>query len=79
MPRERRHRDLDARAWAYLDNYHEHLELACLRLGSDPHWERPHRDGVDITDRPDLWSPYQRARRERYEARVSEYVRSGLI
>jgi hypothetical protein len=71
--------DLDARAWAYLDRYVEETEIAALRAGWDPPIERPHRDGVDITDRPDLWTPYQRARREAYEARVRDYRGRGLI
>ncbi len=77
--RDRRPSDIDARAWPYLDHGNESLELSYLRAGSDPDWERPHRGGVDITDRPDLWTPYQRARRERYEERVADYRRRGLI
>lgn len=76
----RRTPDLDARAWEYIDkNVSRDAELVALRAGSDPDWERPHRDGVDITDRPDLWTPYQRARREAFEARVADYRQRGLI
>lgn len=76
----RRYRDLDARAWAYLDkNVSTSAELAWLRAGSDPYWERPHLDGVDITAHPQLWTPYQRARREAFEDRVASYRTRGLI
>lgn len=74
MPRERNHHDLDDRAWEYIDrSVVERTELACLRAGSDPPWERPHRDGRDITDQPELWTPYQRARREAFEERLARY------
>ena len=79
MP-DRRRTDLHARAWAYLHtNIDTRAELAFLRAGSDPNWERPHLDGVDITDHPELWTPYQRARREAFEARVADYRQRGLI
>lgn len=81
MPRGQRiSSDLDYRAYAYLQrSVNETVELTYLRAGSDPDWERPHRDGVDITDRPELWTPHQRARRESFEARVADYRRRGLI
>ncbi|PCE15906.1 hypothetical protein AUC47_10290 [Microbacterium sp. SZ1] len=75
----REYRDLDARAWAYLENVDTSAELAALRAGTDPRWERPRLNGVDITDRPDLWTPYQRARRTSYEARVAQYRERGLF
>ena len=79
MPR-RQTRDLDARDWAYLDqSVHVASEIAWLRMGADPSWECPHLDGVDISDRPELWTPYQRARREAYDARVAGYGQRGLI
>ncbi|WP_345802733.1 hypothetical protein AAIB33_06485 [Microbacterium sp. AZCO] len=79
MPR-RPTRDIDARAFDFLDrNVNEHAELTYLRAGSDPDWERPHRNGVDITDKPELQTPYQRARRRSFEARVDDYRRRGLI
>lgn len=75
--------NLDARALAYLRSgrgqVNQHAEVAILRLGSEPEWERPHCDGADITDRPELWTPYQRARRESFEARVARYRADGLI
>ena len=55
------------------------LELTYLRAGVDPPWERPHRDGVDITEQPQLWTPYQRARRAEYVERVESYRADGLI
>lgn len=54
-------------------------ELLYLRAGSEPPWERPRRDGVDITDRADLWTDYARMRREDFEERVREYRAQGLI
>lgn len=73
-------KDLDARAWDSLHtNVNEGAELAALGMGADPGWERPKLNGVDITDRPDLQTPYQRARREAYEARVVGYRQRGLI
>ncbi|WP_454149334.1 hypothetical protein [Microbacterium lacticum] len=54
-------------------------ELVYLRASSEPPWERPHRDGVDITDRPDLQTPDQRQRRAEFEARVADYRARGLI
>lgn len=56
------------------------IEIAALRIpGWEPPWERPHRDGVDITDRPDLQTPYQRERRRQFEERVADYRAEGLI
>ncbi|MGC5225194.1 hypothetical protein ACPW96_21705 [Micromonospora sp. DT81.3] len=57
----------------------EAAELAFLRAGSEPTWERPHRDGVDITNRPDLQTPYQRARRREFEERVERYRADGVL
>lgn len=54
-------------------------ELAYLRSGSEPPWERPHLDGADITDTPEAWTPYQRERRLAFEARVTDYRQRGLI
>ena len=69
MPRSSHHgTDLDMRA-AHAGTVSVQVELPYLRAGVDPLWERPHRDGRDITDEPDLWTPYQRARRESFEAR----------
>ena len=39
----------------------EAAELAYLRAGTDPPWERPRRDGEDITERPELQTPYEHA------------------
>lgn len=55
------------------------LELTYLRAGTEPDWERPHRDGVDITDRPELQTPYQRVRRAQFLARVTQYRADGLL
>lgn len=57
----------------------EGAELTYLRAGADPPWERPHRDGVDITEHPELWSPYERERRLEFEERVERYRAEGLI
>lgn len=70
---------MEPRPGAQNDRVSEPTELVYLRAGSDPPWERPHRGGVDITGRPDLWTPYQRARRETFEARVTDYRRRGLL
>lgn len=71
--------DLDARASRIPGFVNRDLELTYLRAGFDPAWERPSRNGADITDRPDLWTPYQRQRREAFDARVAEYRASGLL
>lgn len=70
---------MDPRANAIPAHVDEHLELTYLRAGSEPPWERPHRDGVDVTDRPDLQTPYQRQRRAEYVSRVEGYRERGLI
>lgn len=54
-------------------------ELTYLRAGAEPPWERPHRDGVDITDDPKLQSSYQRQRRAEYVSRVEGYRERGLV
>jgi hypothetical protein len=70
---------MDPRPGARDGKVNEAAELAYLRAGSEPLWERPHLNGVDITDSPHLWSPYQRARRESFEARVAQYKADGLL
>lgn len=70
---------MDPRPRASLGRVNTDHELAYLRAGSDPPWERPHHDGIDITDTPEAWTPYQRERRESFEARVVEYRQRGLI
>ncbi|MHC3000348.1 hypothetical protein [Microbacterium sp. HJ5] len=73
-------RDLDARAFEYLhSNVNEAIELAYLRAGADPDWERVMRNGEDITDQPETWTPYQRARRQAYVARTEDYRGRGLV
>lgn len=72
-------RDLDARAAAQQGRVDTDVELTYLRADADPNWERPHRNGVDVTDMPEMWTPYQRARREAYEERVRQYRADGLI
>ncbi|MDN3443751.1 hypothetical protein [Microbacterium sp. APC 3901] len=80
MSNRRAARDLDARAWEYLDaNVNESAEISHLRAGWDPPWERPSLNGEDVTDRPELWTPYQRARREAFEARLVRYRAENLI
>lgn len=79
MPRGERARDLDARALQAEGPVNVVTELAYLRAGCDPPWERPHLNGTDITDQPHLWTPYQRARRESYEARVRQYRAGSLL
>ncbi len=70
---------MDPRLGATLGRVNEALELTYLRAGSEPPWERPHRNGVDITDRPDLQTVYERQRRQEHEWRVDDYRRRGLI
>ncbi|WP_295833636.1 hypothetical protein [uncultured Microbacterium sp.] len=70
---------MDPRANAVPGRVDVDHELTYLRAGSDPPWERPHRDGVDITDQPDLQTPYQRQRRAEYLSRVDGYRERGLI
>ncbi|OAZ40967.1 hypothetical protein A9Z40_03225 [Microbacterium arborescens] len=70
---------MDPRPGASPGKVNEAAELAYLRTGSEPPWERPHQDGEDVTDRPDLWTPYQRERRVEFERRVERYRAEGLI
>jgi hypothetical protein len=81
MPRGQRiSHDLDFRAFEYLERgVNEVLELTFLRAGADPDWERVCANGQDITDQPERWTRYQRARRIAFEARVEEYRRRGLV
>ena len=79
MPRTQRPSNrLDERA-ALTGSVDSGIEVAYLRAGAEPLWERPHRNGVDITDRPDLWTPYQRHRRESFEERVARYRDEGRV
>lgn len=55
------------------------VELTYLRANAEPPWERPHRNGVDVTDQRELQTPYQRQRRESFEERLREYRAEGLI
>ncbi|MEV5068959.1 hypothetical protein MRBLMI12_000516 [Microbacterium sp. LMI12-1-1.1] len=57
----------------------EELELTYLRAGGEPEWERPKRNGVDITDQPELQTPYQRQRRDEFQRRVARYIREGRL
>lgn len=57
----------------------EQTELTYLRAGSDPPWERPHADGIDVTDDPTRQTPYQRQRRAAFEERVRGYRERGLL
>ncbi|KQR86744.1 hypothetical protein ASF96_10510 [Microbacterium sp. Leaf179] len=70
---------MDPRANAVPGRVDTATELTYLRAGADAPWERPHCDGVDITDRPDLQTPYQRHRRAEYVSRVEGYRERGLI
>lgn len=55
------------------------VELTYLRAGAEPPWERPHRNGVDVTTDPDAQTPYQRQRRASFEERLREYRAEGLV
>ncbi|MEV7874513.1 hypothetical protein [Microbacterium sp. NPDC089188] len=70
---------MDPRRGSILGTPDEQTEITYLRAGGEPPWERPHRDGVDITDQPEQWTPYQRERRDTFEARVADYRRRGLL
>lgn len=70
---------MDPRARALPGRVDVDRELTYLRAGSDPPWERPRLDGVDITDRPDLQTPYQRQRRAEFDARVEGYRSSARL
>lgn len=70
---------MDPRPGARRGPVDEGRELLYLRAGAEPPWERVKRDGVDVTDRPELWSPYQRERRVEFEERVEHYRAEGLI
>lgn len=79
MPRGERVGAIDARALHIEGAVNVAAELAYLRAGSEPPWERPHRSGADITDRPELWTVYQRRRREAFNVRVAQYRTDGKI
>ncbi|WP_194385207.1 hypothetical protein [Microbacterium luteum] len=51
----------------------EHMERVYLAAGTEPEWVRVHRDGIDITDQPDLWTDEDRARREAWLERRARY------
>ncbi|MDU0325290.1 hypothetical protein RWH43_00840 [Microbacterium sp. KSW2-21] len=70
---------MDPRDNAILGRVDVDRELTYLRAGDEPPWERPHRDGIDITNRPDLQTPYQRHRRAEYVSRVEGYRERGLV
>jgi hypothetical protein len=81
MPRVQRiSTDLDYRAYPYMERgVNEVLELTYLRAGADPDWERVTANGEDITDQPERWSRYQRARRIAFETRLERYRERGLL
>lgn len=54
-------------------------ELAYLRAGADPPWERPKIDGEDVTDEPARQTPYQRERRAEFLERLEQYRAEGLL
>jgi hypothetical protein len=70
---------LDPRPGALPGRVDVATELVYLRARAEPPWERVKRDGVDVTTRPDLWTPYQRQRRVEFEERVESYRAEGLI
>lgn len=70
---------MDPRANAVPGRVDTATELTYLRAGADAPWERPHCDGVDVTDQPDLQTAYQRQRRAEYDARVQGYRERGLV
>lgn len=70
---------MDPRANAVLGRVDTAVELTYLRAGADAPWERPHCAGVDVTDRPDMQTAYQRLRRAEYDARVQGYRERELI
>lgn len=55
---------MDPRPGATPRRVNEALELTYLRA------ERPQRGGVDITDRLELWMPYERVERYRRESLI---------
>lgn len=67
---------MDYPAWPRVNT---HAELAYLRAGSEPPWERVRHGGVDVTDQPELWSPYERERRDEFLERVAGYREAGLL
>jgi len=54
-------------------------ELVYLRAGAEPPWERPHRDGRDVTLEPELQTPHQQERRAAFLERVEHYRAEGLL
>ena len=72
-------RDLDGRAMRVQGRINRDVELTYLRANAEPPWERPHRNGVDVTSQPDMQTTYQRQRRAQFEELVREYRAAGLI
>lgn len=70
---------MDPRPGSSLGDPDESLELTYLRSGMEPPWERPKKDGIDVTDRPELQTPFQRQRRAEFEARLARYRDDGLL
>ncbi|SDQ11259.1 hypothetical protein [Microbacterium sp. cf332] len=70
---------MDPRPNASLGVVNAALELTYLRAGSEPPWERVVRNGEDITHRPELWTPYERQRREEFEGRQADYRSRSVI
>ncbi|MFI8632158.1 hypothetical protein ACIGEP_06160 [Microbacterium sp. NPDC077663] len=70
---------MDPRPGASLGIVNMTQELTYLRAGAEPTWERVWRSGKDVTDSPEMWSPYERERRLSFEHRVRTYRADGLL
>lgn len=70
---------MDPRPGARLGPVDEQTELLYLQAGMDPPWQRIKRNGVDVTDQPELHTPFERQQRETFEQRVNRCRTDGLI
>lgn len=51
-----------------------HVERLYVEAGSEPPWARVMRDGVDVTDRPEVWTPEEGQRRSEWLERKAAYL-----
>lgn len=49
-------------------------ELVYLESGMEPPWTRVWREGVDMTDHPEVWTAQETAMRARYAERLAVYA-----
>ena len=53
--------------------YDESTERTYLEAGAEPPWVRVWRDGRDVTDRPEQWTPAEAQMRAEWVMRRAQY------